>query len=385
MNDVHEDPLARLEAVLLDWDYAFHESRQRVASRLLKARSRLQIAWTDAEDAKAALNAAAVAATASPLSLDAPQAPPETLVTPDHVKRLELSLERSYARVQDLERDRIELLLQLDEHRKANAELIAGRRALEHDLAATRAQLDAALAESDALRQAAPAAAPAESPDSQQLQVRLRDIQEESDRSNARLARLLAAAQRERDETHHQVIALRAEAESLRARVLASEPFHSPGAGLQTLDFNESDMKRLRLGQILETRGIVTRAQLDQALEIKRKAPQKPLGAILVELGATDEVTIGKILASQLNLPYVELDRRAIDPAAATLIPAKLARHHLCIPIAVERGQLVVAMSNPMDLIALEDLELATHRRVDPVIATPSAIESAIAQHYTSI
>lgn len=417
MNDVYEDPLVKLEAVLLDWDHAFRETRQRMTGRLQSAKTRLELAWRDAEGAKAAVEAVEAATPIrGPVIADEEEHAPLTAALErarEQVSALEQSLDRAYSRIRDLERNRTELLLRIDAFKKAKSAEAADIARLRETVDGLECRLSVALEELHALRDAPPSApegggperAPTIDPlfdtevapealrrefeaERERFRARLVQIQEETDRSNASLARRLAEALRDRDEAHQRIVELRAEVESMRASAAGAHGGAGLDSGpqrLQTLDMGDGGFTRLRFGQILQRSGVVNAGQLDAALETKKKAPQKPLGAILVEMGLTDEETIGKVLASQLNLPYVELDRRAIDPAAAALIPAKLARHHVCIPLSVERGQLIVAMANPLDLTALEDLELATRRRVDPVIATPTAIGNAIAQHYTSI
>ena len=415
MNEVYEDPLAKLEAVLLDWDSAFCESRQRVTSRLQAAKARLELAWSRAEGAQAAVDAASVAAgthaSIPELEADCTRLAAGLDDARERIPALEQSLERAYARIQELERNHTELLLATDVLKKAKAALAADKKTLQDTVAGLEGELETVSEElAEARRERAPvpdrAATGADVdplfqglavPDidhvrreldleRQRFQARVAHIEKENDYAHTNLARRLAEALRDRDEAHQSIVQLRAEVETMRARgVGAGLAAEDNRGGLKTLDLDKMSITRLRLGQMLQRSGILSDDQLEQALAVKKKTPQKPLGAILVEMGLTDEETIGKVLASQLNLPYIELDQRAIDPAAAALIPGKLARHHVCIPLSVERGQLQVAMANPLDLVALEDLELATRRRVDPVIATPAAIGNAIAQYYTSI
>lgn len=409
MNEVFEDPLAKLEGILLDWDREFTASRRQVSSRLQSAKARLESAWSRAETAKAAVDA--VCAPACPaqqfeeLAADRARAVAALNEAQDRVCSLEKSLQRSYERVQTLERDRTELLLRVEELKQGKAGLAAQTKELAERIDELQRTLQDATSASnevgtDTHAHGATEAEPVgphfetirspekvmarREPDMERQRPQAGLAHDEHERAHDVLTRRLAEALRDRDEAHQQIVELRAEVESLRKGtvVVSGEP---AAGGMLSLDPADPGFTRLRLGQMLQRSGIVTAEHIEAALAAKKKAPQKPLGAILVELGFTDEAMIAKVLASQLNLPYVELDQRAIDPAAAALIPAKLARHHVCIPISVERGQLLVAMANPLDLIALEDLEIATRRRVDPVIATPTAIGNAIAQHYTAI
>lgn len=384
MNEVYEDPLARLEAVLLEWDQSFTESRRQVTSRLQNAKERLELAWCRAETAKEATARAVAGAVCAAENQSERIMLAEALEKANaQIAALENSLERSYEQVRNLEDDRKDLLLRNDELNAAKAELSAHNVELKAQIDTMERTIRDLQDQLEAARRA-PAAESLES-HVDPLFTAVASPYAENAAETHSLSQRLAEALRDRDEAHQQIVQLRAEIEQLRfsdRNAFLNEPANF---ALPAFDGTDPSFTRLRLGQMLQRNGIVTEAQLATALEAKKKTPQKPLGAILVDLGFTDWTTIGKVLASQLNLPFIELDQRAIDPAAAALIPAKLARHHICIPISVERGQLLVAMANPLDLIALEDLEIATRRRVDPVIATPPAINAAIAQHYTAI
>ena len=108
------------------------------------------------------------------------------------------------------------------------------------------------------------------------------------------------------------------------------------------------------------------------------------LGAILVERGYTSEDVVAKVLASQMRLAYIRLDRTPVDVGATRLIGAQMATTHQLIPIAATAQRLTVAMANPLDLIALDDIELATGLRVEPAVAAASDVMRAIARYYAS-
>ena len=106
------------------------------------------------------------------------------------------------------------------------------------------------------------------------------------------------------------------------------------------------------------------------------------VGRLVVDRGYTNEVVIARILASQLRLPFTELREGDVSPGAPSLISAQLARLHHCVPIRKEGDCVILAMANPMDLIAIEDVEHATGCRVEPVVATSAAIEFVIARQW---
>ncbi len=136
------------------------------------------------------------------------------------------------------------------------------------------------------------------------------------------------------------------------------------------------------MGEILVDAGIISGQQLESALEEQRSAKKRRLGSILVEKGLIREEMVAQVVAAQLKLPFVRLSEAAIQRGAVALLDGRLATHHMCFPIAATTEQVTVAMANPLDLIAVEDLEFATHLKIKPVVATLSDITSAIVEHY---
>lgn len=146
----------------------------------------------------------------------------------------------------------------------------------------------------------------------------------------------------------------------------------------------DSDGRRRRMGDILVDAGVLTREQLEHALQEQQDHPQRRLGALLVELGHTESEVVAQVLACQLKLPFVHLESDVPEETAVRLVNGRLCRHHRCIPVRIEDETVVLAMSNPLDLIAIEDIELATSRRVDPVVAAEPDIAKAIDWFYGS-
>lgn len=140
--------------------------------------------------------------------------------------------------------------------------------------------------------------------------------------------------------------------------------------------------RRRRMGEMLIEADVLTQAQLERALSIQQEQPQRRLGSILIELGYTEADVIAQVLACQAKVPFVRLDKDEPDPAAVRLVSERLAAHHLCIPLRVEEDRLVLAMANPMDLIAIQDIEHATGRGVDPAAASADSIAQAIKAYY---
>ncbi len=141
--------------------------------------------------------------------------------------------------------------------------------------------------------------------------------------------------------------------------------------------------KPKQLGQILLEEGLLTQEQLDRALEQHRNTP-KSLGRVLIDLGFIRERDLVKALAQQVGLDFVDLSEFPIEAAATTLLPEALSRRYRALPIAERDGKLYVAMSDPANVYALDDIRTVTGRDVQPVVATASDVEQAI-QKYSSI
>src|SRR5438132_3034453 len=135
--------------------------------------------------------------------------------------------------------------------------------------------------------------------------------------------------------------------------------------------------KSKQLGQILIELGYITSEQLEQALEEHRQTP-KSLGRVLIDLGMIKEGDLVRALAEQVGLEFVDLADYPIDPTATTLLPDALARRYRAIPIGERDGKLLVAMSDPANVYALDDIRTITNRDVQPVVATANDVEQAI-------
>lgn len=141
--------------------------------------------------------------------------------------------------------------------------------------------------------------------------------------------------------------------------------------------------EKLRLGEILIGRNLITEDQLQQALEYQSvRGQNKRLGEILVELNFIDEKRLVQMLEFHLDIPYIDLAEYLLDPQLADLIPENLARRHKVIPLEVKGNTLVVACVDPSDVIALDDIRKTTQYRIEPLIATYKEIEKALNELY---
>src|SRR3990172_11642073 len=135
------------------------------------------------------------------------------------------------------------------------------------------------------------------------------------------------------------------------------------------------------LGSMLVEEGLITEEQLRAALFVQDEEKAKPLGQILIEQNFITEEVLAKVLALQKHLEVVDLDEYEIDVGAANIIDETLARRNGLIPIAFQNGRLLVAIANPLDVYAVDTVQLSTGLRVELVVATASSISEAITNY----
>lgn len=140
---------------------------------------------------------------------------------------------------------------------------------------------------------------------------------------------------------------------------------------------------RDRLGELLLREAVITEQQLADAL-VEQAANGGKLGQILVRSGASDEESIARTLAEQKGIEFISLPMFPVDREAASLIPARMAKRSSIIPIGFRDGSLVLAMADPLDVEAIDDVHLRTGRAVIPVVATVAQIDYAIEKFITS-
>ena len=136
-----------------------------------------------------------------------------------------------------------------------------------------------------------------------------------------------------------------------------------------------------RLGDLLVREGLITREQLEKALQ-EQKQNGTRVGYNLVKLGFIAETELTKMLARQFKMPAVDLSRFEVDPRIAKLIPADLAIKHLVLPLKRDGRTLTVAMADPTNLGVLDDLKFITRYDIFPVIGGEFTLKSAIDKLY---
>jgi len=140
-------------------------------------------------------------------------------------------------------------------------------------------------------------------------------------------------------------------------------------------------MKRKRLGDLLVDTGLITQQQLVQALDVQKKNGNR-LGKVLSDLNYVSEEAMIQVLEFQLGVPHVELSNLCIMPAIAALIPVSLAERHQIIPIKKEGKKITLAMVDPTNFYAIDDVRMVSDCDVEAVIATEKDVLRAIRESY---
>ena len=145
-----------------------------------------------------------------------------------------------------------------------------------------------------------------------------------------------------------------------------------------------AERTKVQLGSRLVDRNIITEAQLNEALALQQKN-RKKLGDCLVQLGFASEEDIVNILSFQLNIPRIELRGIQIDPEIIGLVNGSILRRHGVLPVAFDESRsntLILAMSNPLDMEAQDDISIITNYMIDPRVATMAEINSVLDKHF---
>ena len=135
------------------------------------------------------------------------------------------------------------------------------------------------------------------------------------------------------------------------------------------------------LGELLLERGIINQAQMDQGLNFQREKGGL-IGDILVELKFVKEDDIAQALTAQYGFPYLPLSNYSVSIDITSIIPARVARQYLLMPIDKIGNNLTLAMSNPLNVQAIEDVELLSGCSVQTFVSTSSDIKRAIEKYY---
>lgn len=142
--------------------------------------------------------------------------------------------------------------------------------------------------------------------------------------------------------------------------------------------------KRLRLGELLLENNLITEEQLNIALE-EQKAKGIKLGEAIIGLGYVTQDAINDLLCQQLNIDFVDLRKIEIDDSIARMVGEKVARKYMLLPFALDDRQanvIKVAMEDPMNIMAIDDIGIITGMTVQPYLSTHAYISTAIDKLY---
>jgi type IV pilus assembly protein PilB len=133
---------------------------------------------------------------------------------------------------------------------------------------------------------------------------------------------------------------------------------------------------------MLLEKGLITKARLEEALNRQRESGDR-LGAVIVELGLVTEEQMIEVMSERLGVPRVTLSSMVIDPAVIQLISVETARRYTLIPVFSIGRTLTLAMADPLNIIAIEQIEYQTGLEIKRAIATDSEIKDAIEDYYS--
>lgn len=136
-----------------------------------------------------------------------------------------------------------------------------------------------------------------------------------------------------------------------------------------------------QLGELLMDRKIITNEQLQKALEFQ-KVNGGLIGEVLVQLGFAKEEDIAQVLTAQYGFPYLPLASYEIDVEVVKIIPEHVARQYCLVPVDKIGNNLTVAMSNPLNTQAIEDVEMLSKCTVQTFVSTTSDVRHAIERCY---
>ena len=142
-------------------------------------------------------------------------------------------------------------------------------------------------------------------------------------------------------------------------------------------------MAYIRLGELLISAGIINQNQLNEALSVQKQTKQR-LGDILIERNIITNNELIEALQMQLGIDFIDLTAISIPVELTKFVPRNIARKHCIVPVKLVDNTLYIAMSDPLDFIAQEEVKAVSHKKVVPMISTKKATEQVIATLYGS-
>ena len=378
-----DDTLSKLDVAVTTWTLQVDEAYTRLAQRIARAQEQinLQTAATATRESETGRKQAA--------ALEAAEAHVQSLT--QEVAQREEEVAAATQRIAQLKDEAAELTSEvlrlqkaLDEQTFAYAQQQEDLERVRTALASARDQLTAARALSGRAEEFK-ALLEAERVRAARIEEQFREKDKEAPEASQKVKVLQERLDEITIENRKETAILRFEVEMLRRVNLSlSSPSPAKQDTVREKDATEdSDRERKRrMGEMLVGMGVITHDQLTAVLHEQTAKPQRRIGGILVERGYASEETVAQVLARQMSLPFVRLVPEVVDAAAPRLINGQVAKRRQCIPITANADIVVLAMANPQDLIALDDVKFSSGRSVAPVVATGSDIAAAIGRYY---
>ena len=139
----------------------------------------------------------------------------------------------------------------------------------------------------------------------------------------------------------------------------------------------------VRLGELLTKASLISQEQLKEALKVQKETGGK-LGETLIKLGFVSEEDITECLSQQFGVPSINLSHFEIDPSVIKLIPSDVARKYNILPVNKTGATITIAMADPTNVFAMDDIKFMTGYNVEPVVASELGIKAAIDNYYGS-
>ena len=136
-----------------------------------------------------------------------------------------------------------------------------------------------------------------------------------------------------------------------------------------------------RIGELLVREKVVSLQQLQQAQD-EAKRTGKRLGAALAKLGYVKDQDLTQFVARQYSLPSINLADIEIDPSVLKLIPKEICEKHQVLPVKRNGATLIVAMADPSNIYAIDELKFLTQYNIDPVVASEASLEAALSKYF---
>src|SRR5215213_10168755 len=137
----------------------------------------------------------------------------------------------------------------------------------------------------------------------------------------------------------------------------------------------------VRIGDLLLKEKRITPEQLQEVLTYQKTNGGK-LGVNLVKLGMVTDEEITALLSKQYGVPSINLAQFEIDPSVIKLIPAETAQKYQIVPLSRAGATLTIAMTDPTNVFAMDDIKFMTGYNVEPVVASETAVADSIARYY---